>query len=496
MKESGDRYSDPDSGRERIPGLVLVFSCGAPATAVVPMAGGEVELGRGTHGLPLDGRMSRRHVQVRFDGGRFFATDLGSQNGSSVDGEPIAPQQRTEVRRVLRIGDSLFVPLRDITSLARYGVKVKDGRVIGPALHMLLTETASAARFGNALHITGESGTGKEFIARSFHESGPNREGRFVPVNCAAIPQGLAERLLFGTRRGAYSGADADAEGYIQAAAAGTLFLDEVGDLDLSVQAKLLRVLETKELLPLGAVRPRTIELQVCSATNKDLKAQVAAGRFREDLYYRIGRPAVSIPPLRKRPEEIAWLVDAVARRISSTAALHVTLIEACLLRPWPGNVRELLVEIRSAAQTALSHDSPRIEARHLASGAGTAINDSGMRASSEFDHLIENMSQRSGRVAQVLIDRPSDRHSDRSADRGLDRSLDRAGDRPLDRSGDVAERARIESALRSHRGNVSGAARALGLHRTQLRRLLERYGLDPHCFADSSPLSLDGDDY
>jgi len=484
MKDSGDRYSDPDSGRERIPGLVLVFSCGAPATVVVPLAGGEVELGRAAHGLPLDGRMSRRHVRVSFEGQRFFATDLGSQNGTAVDGEPVAPQQRTEVQRVLRVGDSLLVPLRDITPIARYGVKVQDARVIGPALHMLLTETATAARFGNALHITGESGTGKEFIARSFHETGPNREGRFVPVNCAAIPQGLAERLLFGTRRGAYSGADADAEGYIQAAAAGTLFLDEVGDLDLSVQAKLLRVLETRELLPLGAVRPRTIELQVCSATNKDLKAQVAAGRFREDLYYRIGRPAVWIPPLRKRPEEIAWLVDAVARRITSTASLHVSLIEACLLRPWPGNVRELLVEIRSAAQTALSHDSARIEARHLAPGAGTALNDSGIRGSSEFDHMLEAMSQRSGRVVHAVLDRPSDRHNDRS------------GERALDRPNDPAERARIEAALRSHRGNVSGAARALGLHRTQLRRLLERYGLDPHCFADSGPLALDSDDY
>lgn len=504
MKDSGDRISDSDAGRERVPGLVLVFSCGAPATVVVPMAGGEVELGRAAHGLPLDGRMSRRHVQVRFEGGRFFATDLGSQNGSAVDGEPIAAQQRTEVQRVLRVGDSLLVPVRDITALARHGVKVKDGRVIGPALHMLLTETATAARFGNALHITGESGTGKEFIARWFHESGPNREGRFVPVNCAAIPQGLAERLLFGTRRGAYSGADADAEGYIQAAAAGTLFLDEVGDLDLSVQAKLLRVLETKELLPLGAVRPRTIELQVCSATNKDLKSQVAAGRFREDLYYRIGRPAVSIPPLRKRPEEIAWLVDGVARRITSTASLHVSLIEACLLRPWPGNVRELLVEIRSAAQTALSHDSPRIEARHLAQGAGTALNDSGIRPSSDFDGMIEAMSQRSGRVAQVVIDRSSDRHPDRLSDRHPDRHSDRSGervfdramDRTADRPMDPAERARIESALRTHRGNVSGAARALGLHRTQLRRLLERYGLDPHCFADSGPLALDSDDY
>jgi transcriptional regulator with GAF, ATPase, and Fis domain len=133
--------------------------------------------------------------------------------------------------------------------------------------------------------------------------------GELVAVNCAAIPAGLAERLLFGTRKGAYSGADRDADGYLAAADGGTLFLDEVAELDLDVQAKLLRVLETGELLALGAARPRAVQLRVVAATLRDLRAAVAAGRFRDDLYYRIGRPEVRLPPLRERLEEIPWLV-------------------------------------------------------------------------------------------------------------------------------------------------------------------------------------------
>jgi transcriptional regulator with PAS, ATPase and Fis domain len=123
-------------------------------------------------------------------------------------------------------------------------------------------------------------------------------------VNCAAIPHGLAERLLFGTRRSAYSGATADSEGYVQAAHGGTLFLDEVAELDVQVQAKLLRALEAREVVPLGATRPRSEDVRICAAT-RDLRGEVAKGRFREDLYFRIGRPEVRLPPLRERLEEM-----------------------------------------------------------------------------------------------------------------------------------------------------------------------------------------------
>jgi DNA-binding NtrC family response regulator len=459
IKDGRGPSSDRGAQSERRPGLALLFSCGQPAAVAIPLAGGPVELGRGSHGPTADPRMSRRHARVSFDGNRFWVTDLGSQNGTSCDGRAIPTNQSTEVQRLLRMGDSLFGVFRDIQPMVDKGVRVEGGLVLGPALQLLLNEVKQAARFGSSLHITGESGTGKELVAQTFHKHGPRRDGPFIPVNCAAIPQGLAERLLFGTRRGAYSGADANADGYIQAAAGGTLFLDEVGDLDLGVQAKLLRVLETKELFPLGAARPHTVDLHVCSATNKDLKAQAGAGRFREDLYYRIGRPLVTILPLRKRPEEIPWLVDTTVRQVSPAAVPHTSLVEVCLMRPWPGNIRELLVEVRSAARSAACQDSPRVEARHLPEGAGTALRSL-----------------------------PEQRPTEVSEPTPLPTSAARASD--------PAERQRIEAALRGNHGNVSSAARALGLHRTQLRRLLERYNLDPQRFAEAGQDEKVGIDY
>jgi DNA-binding NtrC family response regulator len=292
--------------------------------------------------------------------------------------------------------------------------------------------------------IRGESGTGKEGVARAFHRDGPRREGPFVAVNCAAIPQGIAERLLFGVRRGAYSGAEADAEGYVQAADGGTLFLDEVADLDLQVQAKLLRALETREVMPLGASRPRTVDLHVCSASNRDLRTQVTSGKLREDLYYRIARPAVTLPPLRERLEEIPALVEREVRRVAPELTLDVSFVEACLLRPWPGNVRELLIEARSAAQAALMEDAPLLESRHLDPGAGKP--------------LLAGGSMMPAADAPPSTGSPAREMRSRS--------------RPLDGE----ERGRIEEVLLREGGNVAAAARALGMHRTQLRRLIGRH--------------------
>jgi DNA-binding NtrC family response regulator len=243
---------------------------------------------------------------------------------------------------VVRAGDSLLVAIRDTWSFERSGVRAVPGpgpafRVEGPLLQEVLRMVAQTARLGSMLHITGESGAGKEGVARAFHAAGPAPGGPFMAVNCATIPEGMAERLLFGTKRGAYSGADADADGYVQAAHGGTLFLDEVAELSPAVQAKLLRVLETGEVLPLGASRSRRVELRFCSATHRDLRAQVAAGKLREGLFFRIASPRVAVPPLRDRIEEIPWLLH---RQIGETApglVTHVSLVEACLLRTWPG---------------------------------------------------------------------------------------------------------------------------------------------------------------
>jgi len=443
LRPSGLASGGNTSEGERVPGLLRVFSGEAPMAQALPLSGEALELGRGAIlGEVQDPRMSRRHARVQFDGRSFLVTDLGSQNGTFVDGEQVPAGTPREARRVIRMGDTLFVPCADVSPVAKHGVVLVEGFVRGPALQQLLAEVSRAAKLGFSLHIHGESGAGKEGVARTFHQHGPQSEGPFVAVNCAAIPQGLAERLLFGAKRGAYSGAD-DADGYLQTAHGGTLFLDEVVELDLSVQAKLLRALETREVLPLGGSKPRKVDILVCSASNRDLRALVSAGKLREDLYFRIGRPQVTLPPLRQRPEELPQLLQRAVQPISPGLGLHVSLVEACLLRPWPGNVRELLVEARSAAQAALMQGAPRIEARHLSASAGTAFGP-GAPAPKAMASERQAPPEESSRAKSVGAE----------------------------------ERARIEEALRQHGGNVTATARTLGMHRTQLRRLLERHAI------------------
>ena len=430
-----------DSGEAPVPGLLRVLCAGRAMAVAVPL-GGELLLGRGALALgeDQDPRMSRSHARVRADGRRFWVTDLGSQNGTFVDGAPLPPGTPHEAQRVIRMGDSLFIPCADVGPVARRGVVRAHDFVRGPAMQQVLERVHRAAGHGFTLHIHGESGTGKEGVARAFHEQGPRASGPFVAVNCAAIPQGLAERLLFGARRGAFSGAD-DAEGYLQAADGGTLFLDEVAELELGVQAKLLRALEMREVLPLGSAKPRKVDLRVCSAGNKDLRAQVASGRMREDLYFRLGRPEVGLPPLRRRPEEVPFLVERFIKELGGRMSAHVGFYEACLLRAWPGNVRELRVEVRSAVQEAQLHEAVRVELAHLSPTAGTVFGPPA--------------------AAPGAVPPPA-----------VEQALPRG--KPLDET----ERSRLEAALRVNRGNVAATARALGLHRTQLRRLLERHGL------------------
>ncbi|HWO19587.1 MAG TPA: sigma 54-interacting transcriptional regulator, partial [Kofleriaceae bacterium] len=271
---------------------------------------------------------------------------------------------------------------------------------------------------------------------------------------------------LFGAKRGAYSGAVTDAPGYVEEAEGSTLFLDEIAELESQVQAKLLRVLESQEILPLGAARPRKIDFALCSATNKDLRALVSAGALREDLYYRIGRPAVMLPALRNRPEEIPAIIAQQLAALTPAPAAHVSLVEQCLLRPWPGNVRELITELRAAVHAALA-DGNRVEARHLAPTAGSVLGSAMPEA-------------RSAPSDPGLLVPPAQEGSKRRATRD-----------------DEEWRQRIEAALRAHTGNVAATARALGLHRTQLRRMLERYGItvDPAGDRDEAEPAGDKDE-
>jgi DNA-binding NtrC family response regulator len=195
--------------------------------------------------------------------------------------------------------------------------------------------------------ITGESGTGKELVARAIHQQSGGKETRFLAVNCAAIPNDLLENQLFGHRKGAFTGADRDQTGVFVHAGAGTVFLDEVGELAQATQAKLLRAIEQKEVLPVGANEPVMVQARVLAATNKDLRREVEQGRFREDLFYRLNVVCIPVPPLRERREDIPDLVEfllakharSLGKRISGVTHETMQLLLACR---WKGNVREL----------------------------------------------------------------------------------------------------------------------------------------------------------
>ena len=215
--------------------------------------------------------------------------------------------------------------------------------------------------------LTGESGTGKELIARSLHARSPRAERPFVPVDCAAMPEGLMESELFGHRRGAFTGAVQSREGLLAQAQGGTVFLDEIGELPLPLQAKLLRVLEQRQMRPLGESRLVDLDIRVVSATNRDIEDDVAAGRFREDLFYRLNVISIRLPALRERPQDLVLLFNTFLtefallahRRPPRVTAEAWTLLERY---PWPGNVRELrnvahrLVVLDTDGQVAPAH--------------------------------------------------------------------------------------------------------------------------------------------
>lgn len=456
--------ADRDSAQSPRPGLVAVFSGSKPLWLLLPMPGSqrdadgsersELILGRENLGGPAnDSRISRRHVLVSHTLGRFAATDLGSLNGTVIDGQPSAPQAARPLERSLRIGDTLLIPVPDLNPFEANGLTVRDGIVIGPRLVVLFQRIGRIAAASTSLHITGESGAGKENAARAFHQASAVRSGPFVAVNCATIPEGIAERLLFGAKRGAFSGVVTDSDGYIQAAHNGTLFLDEVAELHATVQAKLLRVLETREVLAVGAVRSQPVNMRICSASHRSLQSEVAAGRLREDLYYRIGRPSERVPSLRERPEEIPWLIHGEIQKSNQGLAPHVSFIEACILRPWPGNVRELLVEVRAALQEAAGAGAGRVKAEHLAAGAGQIIKPQSLAHS----------------TSEEVPDRgPSERTPAASSAASSTRAVP---ERPT--------RAQIIATLLEAGCNISEAARRLGLHRTQLRRQMEQQAID-----------------
>src|SRR6202047_1644407 len=265
--------------------------------------------------------------------------------------------------RALKLGAFDFVSkpldLAGLRKLVATAIKMAedhagDTAVYGPQLlgtssvmEKLREMIHRVARSQAPVHISGESGTGKELVARLIHESGPRRDGLFVPVNCGAIPTELMESELFGHKRGSFTGAVADKKGLMQSAEGGTLFLDEVADLPLHMQVKLLRVVQEKTVRPVGEAREETVDVRILSATHKNLADLVARGAFREDLFYRINVIELRVAALRERSSDIGEIAAAILQRLArrtATAASGISpeAIRALEAYPFPGNVREL----------------------------------------------------------------------------------------------------------------------------------------------------------
>jgi Nif-specific regulatory protein len=296
------------------------------------------------------------------------ATVVASRVVLGIQHQRLAEEQRrlaSVERRARTLEQSLKTARSELHH--RYGFEQMIGR--SPLLRGALTRAAQVARTETTVLITGESGTGKELVARATHYASPRADGPFIAVNCAALPDTLLESELFGHERGAFTGADRQKPGRFELAAHGTLFLDEIGELSAAVQVKLLRVLQEREFQRLGGTATLKADVRLIAATNRDLTAEMAAGRFRSDLFYRLGVFNVHLPPLRERDDDVLLLADAFIRSLALKMGKgDVTLSrDACeLLRrhPWPGNIRELQNAIERALITC---EGTLVTAAHLA---------------------------------------------------------------------------------------------------------------------------------
>ncbi len=315
---------------------------------------------------------------------------------------------------------------------------------VSAAMRAVVDLAREAARSEVTVLITGESGTGKELLARAIHYASARRAGPFFAVNCAAIAENLVESELFGYERGAFTGADRRKEGLLEQAGRGTLMLDEIGDMPLPLQARLLRVIENREMLRVGATQPVPVDARIIAATNADLPALVAENRFRSDLYYRLAVFTIEIPPLRERPEDIPLLAERFLSEITHKTGKRIVgfapdALDAICRAAWPGNVRELQNVIERAV----------ILCRH---------------------ETIETTELPKDLIPELAVP-PSPPPAGREP-------ASRAEE--IERAAEEVEREALRQALAECKYNLSATARMLGIGRGALRYRLERLGVDP----------------
>ncbi|MFN3765032.1 MAG: sigma-54-dependent transcriptional regulator [Aliihoeflea sp.] len=309
--------------------------------------------------------------------------------------------------------DALVETLRGIGSRQMAGGASSGTSPFGAsaAMQAIATTLQRAAQTDLPVLLLGETGTGKEVAARYVHEAGPRKDLPFVPVNCGALPHELADSLLFGHEKGAFTGATAAHSGFLEEAAGGTLFLDEIGDLAPILQVKLLRVLETREYRRLGGSQTRTFDARIVCATNKDLQALVASEAFREDLWFRINVITCRLPPLRERREQLAELLDSlVASAATRMGRVHMAIDATARLAAaryaWPGNIRELINRIERAVALGDGHTLTAADLFPDGGPSGEAPSDgnagaeaslSDVRDAAERQHIVAALARAAG---------------------------------------------------------------------------------------------------
>ena len=429
--ETTERAPIKRAPRAPAPSLVVLYAPqGASRTSIdvdVPRT-----IGRAGGGADLelnDNRVSRLHVTVTRAGSGVVLLD-SSTNGTFVEGRRVQ-SATAEDGDVVRVGESFLLVRAEHDDADDADVPGLSG--VSRAMRALRTEVALVARSMAPVVILGESGTGKELVARAIHALS-KRPGELVPVNCAAIPETLAESTLFGHVAGSFTGAKSDSPGLFRAAHRGTLFLDEIGEIPAVVSAKLLRVLEDGVVAPVGSTRGTPVDVRVVAATHRELGADVVSGKFRGDLYARLAAIVVRTPPLRERREDILPLLTRALEGAGHDARVPLDgdLVEALLLHPWRFNVRELL---RVAEELALR-------------GRGKARLDLELVAS-RLEPLARD------EASAPVSERPSD---------------------GPDQESPSAEQ--VRELWERHGGNVTRIARALGRSRRQVARYLDAQGL------------------
>ena len=434
---------------QRRPRLHLVYS---GDEAIVPPAvfgplRGATPIGReivAGIALPRDRKASRHHATLHASPtGALRVVDERSRNGTLVNGAPVADAPLVD-GDVLTIGDSFLVVRDQLGDVDDASVPTLVGH--GPAMRGVRAAIARLAPTSTTVLILAETGCGKEVVARALHDRS-RRDGAFVPVNCAAIPESLAESQLFGQLAGTFTGGVAR-PGLFRAADGGTLFLDEVGELPPAIQPKLLRVLQDRMVLAVGATTAVGCDVRVIAATNRDLRAEVEAGRFRADLYARLAEYPLTIPPLRARREDVlALLLHALGE---PRPRLTPALVEAVLGHRFPFNVREV--------QT--------LAARLRLHASGAALLD------------VELVRDQLGAVAPAAS--PSAAVVGGPKAGAITPAPSPAGgDEPDDDREPPPGKAELEALMRAHHGVVANVARAMRRSRKQVYRWLELHGLD-----------------